>query len=45
MGERVAAETLWGDERVERRGSLCVGSSGEEIYKRVGLLAVYSWEI
>ena len=44
MGERVAAETLWSDERVERRGSLCVGSGGEEIYKRVGLLAVSPWE-
>lgn len=40
MGERVAAETLWSNERVERRGSLCVGSGGEEIDKRVGLLAV-----
>jgi hypothetical protein len=40
MGERVAAETLWSDERVERRESLCVGSGGEEMYKRVGLLAV-----
>src|SRR6266852_1991249 len=40
MGERVAAETLYSDERVERRGSLCVGSGKEEIYKRVGLLAV-----
>ena len=44
MGERVAAEALWGDERVEERGSLCVGSGGEETYKRVGLLAVRSWE-
>jgi hypothetical protein len=40
MEERVAAETLCGDEQVERRGSLCVGSGGEEMYKRVGLLAV-----
>lgn len=40
MGERVAAETLCSGERVERRGSLCVGSGREEIYKRVGLLAV-----
>ena len=40
MGERVAAETLCGDERVERKRSLCVGRGGEEMYKRVGLLAV-----
>ena len=40
MGQRVAAETLCSDERVEQRGSLCVGSGREEMYKRVGLLAV-----